>query len=595
MRTNGLQPRAIGALSVVAASLFLALCLFNFGQVAAMDATAQAGFHLVIAGWFVEVFGAGAYVMVVLPFVWGLVVYFREATPSLTMRASGTLLLACSVAMISGLLQQPDPGLWAGAVGGYTVKLTQGLGSAFGAAIANTIAYTGSLALFVASLIWATDWMFHTLRKGDVGFDAGVRRPIETEPVRDELFVTETHEFGGNGEFDAGSFDAGDFDEGPAEREFVRMETPGAQAAAVLDQPSAATRPLEVPTVPAEFSSDDRGGRVIVRGPAGYDGVEFLPPSDELAGPEDRTPQYIDEHLPAPMLDDELTLEPETTSEARIPDTSETDVVIDVLPAAARVQEHEESPVTEDAPYAAVELDLFSSAPIYADAEQTEAPEIGTREETAPVETDRPRSGIGLPEDSPFVDEFFVMGGGAADEPAGTDGAAHHDDVEPAFATPTPGIESPEALASEPAPAETTPATDHGDPVIVDEVLFAPAAFDLIDDVISDEVPQAIAQRSAAPSAPQPQTEARSGPDLSRLSGMVLDPLFHDAVSAVIERGRASGMVLQRNFGIGHARGIRLLEQMAAAGIVGDEDADGSRALRVTREEWDAFTGSRTA
>ena len=70
---------------------------------------------------------------------------------------------------------------------------------------------------------------------------------------------------------------------------------------------------------------------------------------------------------------------------------------------------------------------------------------------------------------------------------------------------------------------------------------------------------------------------------------MELDPLFHDAVNAVLERGRASAVVLQRQLGIGYARGIRILDQMTAAGLVGPDTPTGSREIRVTKDAWAAF------
>ena len=51
-------------------------------------------------------------------------------------------------------------------------------------------------------------------------------------------------------------------------------------------------------------------------------------------------------------------------------------------------------------------------------------------------------------------------------------------------------------------------------------------------------------------------------------------------------------MVLQRRLGIGHGRGLRILSQMAEAGLVGPEDPTGARSLRLSRSDWEAFVGS---
>ncbi len=613
MNTNGLATRAKCALGVVAVSLFLAICLANFGTVAADDALPNLAWHLEIAGWFVEVFGAGAYALVALPFVWGLVVYFREATPSIPMRAAGTVLLACSIAMISGLLQRPEPGRWAGGIGSLTVSLTTGLGSLIGAKLALAIAWTASTALFLASLVWATDWIFHTLRKGEIDFTVRPEIHIATEPAKADLR---------------------DHDEAPQAREFVRMETAGAEAAASMTEPVAVAEPIEAKRVPEGFSAKEQGGRVMLRGPQGYKGVEFLPTNDELAEPETREPEYVRPSASATILDDEISFTVEEfavsndvigeteTADTEAADTENAGMIIDVLPASAYTESEtadRATPVTLD----------FDGETVAADqAPQTEPQRIDAGD-------DRPRSGIGLPDDSPFVDEFFVMDGGAATPSAG-DGASHHEDVAATFGATSPLADAPEMPAAHtdtrtdrPAAAPTeTPAVaqeavaqeassaESVEPIIFDEVLFTPASFDLIDDVISEEVPAPIAARSAAvpptqhtadesalDSETRPSASAstsreaalRHVPDLSRLQGMVLDPLFYDAVNAVMERGRASGMVLQRTFGVGHARGLRVLEQMEAAGIVGAEDTNGSRDLLVTREAWDAFTGTRSA
>ena len=48
------------------------------------------------------------------------------------------------------------------------------------------------------------------------------------------------------------------------------------------------------------------------------------------------------------------------------------------------------------------------------------------------------------------------------------------------------------------------------------------------------------------------------------------DELFDDAVRVVLETKRGSVSLLQRRLTIGYSRASRLIEAMAAAGIVGD-------------------------
>ena len=87
------------------------------------------------------------------------------------------------------------------------------------------------------------------------------------------------------------------------------------------------------------------------------------------------------------------------------------------------------------------------------------------------------------------------------------------------------------------------------------------------------------------PPPPVPGAE----PDLGRLHFLELDPLFPDALGAILERNRGSAVVLQRSLGIGYARGIRILDQMSGAGLLGPDTPSGAREIRVTREAWDAF------
>ncbi len=65
------------------------------------------------------------------------------------------------------------------------------------------------------------------------------------------------------------------------------------------------------------------------------------------------------------------------------------------------------------------------------------------------------------------------------------------------------------------------------------------------------------------------------------------DPLFDDAVQVVLETKRGSVSLLQRRLTIGYSRASRLIEQMAAAGIVGEYKGSQAREVMVTPEEWE--------
>jgi len=67
------------------------------------------------------------------------------------------------------------------------------------------------------------------------------------------------------------------------------------------------------------------------------------------------------------------------------------------------------------------------------------------------------------------------------------------------------------------------------------------------------------------------------------------DPLFDDAVRIILESKRGSVSLLQRRLTIGYSRASRLIDQMAAAGIVGDYKGSQAREVVMTLEEWDAM------
>jgi S-DNA-T family DNA segregation ATPase FtsK/SpoIIIE len=67
------------------------------------------------------------------------------------------------------------------------------------------------------------------------------------------------------------------------------------------------------------------------------------------------------------------------------------------------------------------------------------------------------------------------------------------------------------------------------------------------------------------------------------------DELFDDAVRVVLETKRGSVSLLQRRLTIGYSRASRLIEAMAAAGIVGEYKGSQAREAMITLDEWDAL------
>lgn len=67
------------------------------------------------------------------------------------------------------------------------------------------------------------------------------------------------------------------------------------------------------------------------------------------------------------------------------------------------------------------------------------------------------------------------------------------------------------------------------------------------------------------------------------------DELFDKAVEIVLETRRGSVSLLQRRLTIGYSRASRLIEEMAAAGIVGQYKGSQAREVAITREQWEAL------
>jgi len=64
------------------------------------------------------------------------------------------------------------------------------------------------------------------------------------------------------------------------------------------------------------------------------------------------------------------------------------------------------------------------------------------------------------------------------------------------------------------------------------------------------------------------------------------DELFEQAVEVVLETCRGSVSLLQRRLTIGYSRASRLIEEMAAAGIVGTYKGSQAREVLITPDEW---------
>ncbi len=86
--------------------------------------------------------------------------------------------------------------------------------------------------------------------------------------------------------------------------------------------------------------------------------------------------------------------------------------------------------------------------------------------------------------------------------------------------------------------------------------------------------------------------EPQFHPELTRLktvdtSEMTRDELFDDAVRVVLETKRGSVSLLQRRLSIGYARASRIIEMMAASGILGEYKGSQAREVVISREEYE--------
>ena len=72
--------------------------------------------------------------------------------------------------------------------------------------------------------------------------------------------------------------------------------------------------------------------------------------------------------------------------------------------------------------------------------------------------------------------------------------------------------------------------------------------------------------------------------DISKGAGH--DPLFEEAVEVILEQGQASVSLLQRNLRMGYARAAKIMDEMKAAGIIGQVESSGTWQVLITKQQW---------
>lgn len=138
------------------------------------------------------------------------------------------------------------------------------------------------------------------------------------------------------------------------------------------------------------------------------------------------------------------------------------------------------------------------------------------------------------------------------------------------------------ALSGEPAVRAAVPS---GTSALIQPVAATPGAWESgpLAESPDDEDPDAPAQDSAfwAAGEEAPPEPLVTVPGAANDQAPAADPLFAAAIQQVIAGRRASILDLQQHLKIGYNRAARLIEAMERSGIVGPEDANGHRDVRV--------------
>lgn len=93
----------------------------------------------------------------------------------------------------------------------------------------------------------------------------------------------------------------------------------------------------------------------------------------------------------------------------------------------------------------------------------------------------------------------------------------------------------------------------------------------------------------ATPTFERQLTQLKAADDRDIDQEALSDDLFDDAVRVVLESKRGSVSLLQRRLTIGYGRASRLIEAMAAAGILGDHKGSQAREVMIGLDEWEAM------
>jgi len=122
-----------------------------------------------------------------------------------------------------------------------------------------------------------------------------------------------------------------------------------------------------------------------------------------------------------------------------------------------------------------------------------------------------------------------------------------------------------------------------------DMLFLKPGTSDLIraqGTFVSDDEVRRIVKHLKEVAEPQfhPELTQLGQPDTT---DMIADELFDDAVRIVLDSKRGSVSLLQRRLGVGYARASRMIEQMAALGVLGEYKGSQAREVMMGVEDWE--------
>ena len=87
--------------------------------------------------------------------------------------------------------------------------------------------------------------------------------------------------------------------------------------------------------------------------------------------------------------------------------------------------------------------------------------------------------------------------------------------------------------------------------------------------------------------SPEMENKVVSGNGMSAVADTSRDEYFAQAGKFIIEKEKASIGMLQRVFKIGFNRAARIMDQLADAGVVGEEEGTKPRKVLMTMEEFE--------